>query len=242
MSRNPFVCLALLVLLGGCASGGGDELVADPYEGFNRRVHSLNTALDSSVLRPLADGYDAVTPTLVKHLFGNFSAHLKLPGVFANRVLQGEETEAAATFGRFAVNTIYGAGGLLDPATEFGLPYTATDFGATLASWGVGEGAYFELPLFGPTTSRDGWARIVDYALAPTTYVTGGLAPVLGALGFQAVEIVDARDANRVIIDDLLYAQEDSYIAVRSTYIQNRRRQLGGDAAAGAASPDIFAQ
>ena len=234
--------LVVGVSLGACESApqGEDALVHDPYENFNRSVHSLNKGLDSAVLRPASRAYDLVTPTLFKHIFGNAVSNLELPGIFINHMLQGEAEDALATFGRFTVNTIYGAGGALDPATELGLPKEPTDFGLTLASWGVDEGAYLELPLFGPSTARDTVGIVVDMAFQPTTYISGGTEVAIVSATVSALEIVDKRDRRGVLIDDLLYRSEDSYISLRANYIQNRRRAAAGGETNVDELPDLF--
>ena len=229
-------------VLGACESAPqqGDELVHDPYESFNRSVHSLNKGLDSAVLRPASRAYDLVTPTLIRHLFGNALSNLELPGIFVNHMLQGDAEDALSTFGRFTVNTIYGAGGVLDPATELGLPKNPTDFGLTLASWGVDEGAYLELPLLGPSTTRDTVGMVVNMAFQPTTYVTGGVETTIISATVRTLEIVDKRDKRGVLIDDLLYRSEDSYISLRTNYIQNRRRRAAGGETQVEDLPDLF--
>lgn len=234
--------LAVCFLVGACASTPPSEeaLIADPYEGFNRSVHSFNKTLDKSVLRPASRVYGFVTPTLFRHIFGNAVSHLELPGIFVNQMLQGEAEEALATFGRFGVNTIYGAAGTLDPATEVGLPKTNTDFGLTMASWGVDEGAYLELPLFGPSTARDAVGFVVNMAFQPTTYISGGTEVAIASATVRAVSIVDTRDKRGGLIDDLLYNSEDSYISLRASYIQNRRRAAAGGETQVDDLPDLF--
>ncbi len=234
--------LALACVVGACASGPvpDGKLVHDPYEETNRSIHSLNKGLDSAILRPASRAYDVATPTLFKHLFGNAMSHLELPGIFINHMLQGDAEEALATFGRFTVNTIYGAGGTLDPATEVGLPKEKTDFGLTLASWGVDEGVYLELPLFGPTTTRDAFGSLVDIAFQPTTYVTGGTEVAIASATVRALDIVDPRDRRVVLIDDLLYRSEDSYVSLRANYIQNRRKLASGGETDVDSLPDLF--
>jgi len=227
------------------ACGGAPEdgaLVADPYEGLNRGVHTVNKGLDRAVLRPAAQGYDLVTPSLFQHIFGNVFSHLSLPGEFVNHLLQGDGEDALVTIGRFAVNTVVGAGGTLDPATEFSLPKEKTDFGITLASWGVGEGAYLELPLFGPSTARDAVGTLVDMAFQPTTYVTGGVEVTIASATVSAVEIVHNRNRNAALIDDLLYNSEDSYVSLRTGYIQNRRRLVSGGETDVDELPDLFSE
>ncbi len=238
-----FAIFAIALSVSACASSAPDgDLVSDPYQGTNRAVHSFNKALDQAVLKPTAQAYDFATPTLFKHLFGNAFSHLELPGIFVNHVLQGDADEAAATLGRFTVNTIYGAAGTLDPATELGLPKEATDFGLTLASWGVGEGPYLELPLFGPSTARDAFGLLVDTALQPTTYISGGSEVVIATTTVRVLEIVDTRSRNARLIDDVLYRSEDSYVSLRTSYIQNRRRRASGGETDVDALPDLFSE
>ena len=239
-------CLALAAALGVAACATADpqaELSAtDPHEGFNREMLEVNLALDRNVLRPVAQGYDFVTPALVKHLLGNGFNHLDLPGDFANYLMQGEIDPALETLGRFTINTVLGAGGLLDPATEFGLPKDDTDFGITLGKHGVGEGTYWVLPIVGATTTRDAFGGIVDIALTPTTYlglIDPALSPEVG-LALVVGEAVDKRDRNGDLIDELLYESADPYISVRSVYLQRRRSEVAGDKAGAEALPDIF--
>lgn len=233
-----------LLSLAACASTDPDAGFAamDPYENTNRAIHDFNVAVDRNVLRPAAQGYDFVTPAVFKHLFGNIFSHLDLPVDFANYLLQGDMRAAGRTLGRFTLNTTIGGGGFLDPATEFGLAREETDFGVTLGKWGVEPGAYLVLPLFGPSTPRDLAGFVVDRAFSPTTYIGYGtdatawevLNPSLAVL-----ERVDLRDRNADLIDELLYESEDSYVTLRSVYLQRRQSLVaGGDSTE--ALPDIF--
>ena len=235
--------LASLVSITACATAdpNADFSATDRFEGTSRTIHEFNLTMDRYVLRPAAQGYNAVTPTLIKHLIGNGFSHLTLPRDFANYLLQGEVTPALKTLGRFTVNTVIGAG-VLDPATEFGLPKKDTDFGVTLGKHGVGEGAYFVLPFFGPTTGRDAVGRVVDLAFAPTTYVgaiDSSLSPEV-PIAALALETIDFRDRNMDVIDDVLYESEDSYVSLRAIYLQRRRAQVAGDEAGADSLPDIF--
>lgn len=234
--------LLLVAALAGCATAPAEEgaLIADPYENANRKVHAFNKGLDRGIINPASKVYGAVTPTTFKFLIGNALSHLMLPGLFANHLLQGDATEAAETLGRFALNTVYGAGGFLDPATEFGLKYRQTDFGITLGEWGVAEGVYLELPVIGPSTTRHVAGRVVDIAFQPASWLGGGSAEALN-YGIRTLEIVDFRDRYRPVIDDVLYASEDSYVTARTTYIQNRRRLAAGETVV-EELPDIFEQ
>ena len=239
---STIAALAMMACVSACSSLPQDgDLVADPLEDFNRGIHSFNKGLDTAVLKPASQVYGVAAPDLFKMLFGNAVNHLQLPGIFVNHVLQGNADSAVSTLGRFVINTV-GGGGLLDPASEGGLPPEPTDFGLTLATWGMEEGAYVELPFFGPSTARDTLGRIVDSALQPTTYISGGTEVQIASATVQALTIVDARDRNAVLIDDLLYRSEDSYVTLRSNYIQNRRRMVSGGETDVDALPDLFSE
>lgn len=235
---------AALLLLGlaACATADPDNLAAtDTHPEFNRAIHDFNLGLDRNLLRPLAQGYDVVTPTLFKHLIGNGFSHLELPADFVNYVLQGEVDPALETLGRFTINTVMGIG-VLDPATEFGLAKTDTDFGITLAKHGVAEGTYWVLPVFGPSTTRDAFGKVVDFAIDPMTYMGGVLGPRSTeiSLAMRATEMIDARNRYADVIDDLLYESADSYVSLRSVYLQRRRAQAAGREGGAEALPDIF--
>ena len=234
------LCAAALV--SACASTGPRDGFAadDHYEPTNRFFYDGNKRLDRFVVRPVAQGYDLITPTLVKHLIGNGLAHIDLTNDFANYLLQGDVDRSLETLGRFTLNTVMGAGGLLDPASEFGLTHQNTDFGITLGKYGVGEGSYLVLPLIGPTTMRDAAGFLVDRAFSPTTYLgqfvsTDAIGPAL-----TATEIVHTRDERFDLIDDVLYNSEDGYVTLRSAFLQRRRAQVAGPGNTVDNLPDLF--
>ena len=237
--RERIACLLLALLVSACASGEPEEgaLIADPYEGFNRQIHSFNKGLDTAIVSPASKAYDFVTPALGKHLIGNALSHLSLPAVFANHVLQGDLRDAGETLARFTLNTTLGAGGFLDPATEFGADYLDTDFGLTLAEWGVDQGAYLELPMFGPSSTRDAVGELVDRIFVPTSYI----APSEVVWGVRVADVLDTRDRYRAVINEVLYESPDSYRATRNAYVQNRRRGQAGETVIDAL-PDIFVE
>jgi phospholipid-binding lipoprotein MlaA len=236
--------LAMVLSIAACATAepGADLSATDPHEGFNQNMLKFNLVLDRNVLRPVAQGYNFATPATIKHILGNGFSHLDLPADFANYLFQGDIDAALETLGRFTINTVLGAGGLLDPATEFGLPKQSTDFGITLGKHGVSEGTYWVLPFVGPTTTRDAFGGLVDIALTPTTYigaVDSSLTPEVG-LGLLTGETIDKRDRNGDLIDEVLYESADPYISLRSIYLQRRRSQVAGDKGGADALPNIF--
>jgi len=240
--RCAAMALALAVAACATAEPGAELSATDPHESFNQKMLKFNMALDRNVLRPAAQGYDFITPATIKHMLGNGFSHLDLPADFANYLFQGEIDSALETLGRFTINTVMGAGGLLDPATEFGLPKRDTDFGITLGKHGVDEGTYWVLPLVGPTTTRDAFGGIVDFALTPTNYIgviEPSLSPEVG-LALLGVGTIDARDRNGDLIDSVLYESADPYISLRSIYLQRRRSEVAGDKGGADALPNIF--
>ncbi|MEO1492274.1 MAG: MlaA family lipoprotein [Pseudomonadota bacterium] len=239
---KTITALVMALVLSACASTGPrDGLAAtDNYEPFSRVAHTNNVRIDRYFIRPVSQGYDFVTPTVFQHMITNGLSHIDLTNDFINYALQGDVEETLDTLGRFTLNTILGMGGLLDPATEFGIAKDDTDFGLTLASYGVGEGSYLVLPIIGPTTMRDSAGFIVDRAFSPLTYLgpltaVDGVGPVVTGLGF-----VDARTRNADLIDEVLYNSEDSYVTLRAAYLQRRRAQTGAGGDPADNLPDIF--
>ncbi len=132
---------------------------ADPLEGLNRSVDGFNQVVDQVAVKPLAKGYNAITPPEVQTVIGNFFSNLDDVAVAVNNLLQGKPKAAGSDLARFAINTTIGIVGLADPATELGFLKNDEDFGQTLGVWGVGSGPYLVLPFFGPSSLRDAPAR-----------------------------------------------------------------------------------
>lgn len=237
--------LAPVVLASACSSPGpGAEISRrDPHESVNRTVHDANLFMDRNLVRPAASAYRYAAPRILRELVGNAFDHMDAVGDFANHALRGDADNALTSFGRFGINTILGAGGLLDPATEFGLTGVDADFGATLGRYGVGEGAYLILPFLGPSTTRDAWGALVDETIFNPLFHVGvfldGAAADAGNRAAAVLETVDARARNADLIDDILYESADGYISLRSVYLQRRDALIRG---AGAVDdlPDIF--
>lgn len=239
---RTFALGSALALTACAGAGPGASFEArDPYRSTNEAIHNFNVAADRRLLRPVAQGYDFVTPTLVQFLLGNLFSHLDTVNDFTNYLLQGDIDGAGTALGRFTLNTVVGAGGFLDPATEFGLPKQNTDFGVTLGKYGVGEGAYLVLPFFGPSTTRDLGGRVGDMAMDPLTYtgLTGVTALDVFSPAKNGVEIVHNRAVNADLIDEILYRSDNSYVSLRTVYLQRRDAMIAGGTAADSL-PDIF--
>lgn len=222
-------CGLALVALSACTAPAPSG-IDDPYEGFNRKVHGFNTAVDKNVIRPLATGTSKIIPEPVSRGITHFAGNISLPGMVVNDVLQLNIGDAAHNTMRFLVNTTVGIGGLFDVATKAGAPERSTDFGETLHVWGMAEGPYTELPLLGPSTARDALGRVVDYALDPLQLIVPSDKAWI-ATASTVYSKLDKRGRYSETVDSILYDSADGYAQARLLYLQNRRYELGQAAA-----------
>jgi phospholipid-binding lipoprotein MlaA len=222
-SRRREAVLPLAALLAALSARPG--LAAsepnDPWESANREFFAINRGLDQAIIWPLARGYRAVVPSSVRQSIARLTQNLGEPVVMANDLLQGHPGRGASTLGRFAINSIFGIGGLFDVAARGGIPHRNNDFGLTLGRWGVKPGPYVFVPLLGPSTVRDLFGNGVDIGLDPLTYVDyRNRAVVTAALvvtsGLEK-RIEAARD-----LDTIEQTSTDPYATLRSYYLQNR--------------------
>lgn len=223
---------------------GAGPAQRDPLEGFNRAMWGLNRGLDQALIRPAAVVYRTVTPRPARRGLSRIFANLSEPWSFVNNLLQGKPGRAFNNLGRFVVNTTIGVGGLADHATGLGLRPTPEDFGQTLAAWGVNSSTYLVLPVFGPSTIRDGVGTGVAFFADPYTIAVREGTNLSGTerLAIQAVEVVSIRsDLIDSGADAFLATSLDPYAAARSAYLQGRAAEIAdeGSAAASAAPAEL---
>ncbi|MBN8473547.1 VacJ family lipoprotein [Sulfuritalea sp.] len=220
-TRLKSATLALLAagLLAGCASSGNPK---DPIEGFNRAMFAFNEGLDSLIVKPVATGYDAVLPSPIRTGVTNFFGNIDDLFIGVNNLLQGKIPEAFSDLGRVAINTTIGLLGVLDIATDAGLEKHNEDFGQTFGRWGVGNGAYVVIPVFGPRTVRDTVGLVLDVQADPVA----NHRPK-GERDFaQVLRLVNGR-ANLLAADKVVEeAALDKYSYVRDAYLQRRRNLI----------------
>lgn len=217
--------------LSGCAGStqmtGQSDGILDPFEATNRQIHAFNKAVDSAILGPAARVY-GVIPEDLRMVLDNASDNLTEPRNFINHVLQGDPDSAGVVLARFLLNSTLGIAGLGDPAADMGLFERTTDFGETMAAWGLPEGPYIELPLLGPSSVRNTLGMVVDLAIDPVNYiVTEEQRNYLFAL--RGLSLVGSRLEYADLINTLLYESADSYAAQRLSYLQNKRRAVAGE-------------
>lgn len=213
--------LCAAVFLGGCATGP-DANPRDPLEPLNRGIYQFNDAVDTGVIKPVAEAYVEVTPSLVRTGVRNFFGNLADLWSFVNAGLQARPQEAVENLARFNVNTLLGFGGVLDIASEMGIRRTRLDFGQTLGRWGVPSGPYLVLPLLGPSTVRDTTGIVVESSGDPTE-VFGDNATRNSLLGLR---IVDTRAGLLRATGLLDQAALDKYSFTRDLYLQRRDNQI----------------
>ena len=219
--KNWVLLIAGLMLTGCAAVPSGKPDPRDPWERFNRASFKFNDALDRAIARPIAKAYVKVTPRFVRTGVGNAFSNLDTVTTIINDALQGKVRQAGRDSTRFLLNSTLGLGGLFDPATPAGFENNDEDFGQTLGKWGVPSGAYLMVPLFGPTTVRDGLGSGVDVFTDPVHYVERDA----WRYGLQGMNLIDAR-ARRLPLEDTLNQTYDKYGFIRNAFLQQREFQV----------------
>ncbi len=226
--RAALSAIALCAALAGCAttSGTRDHENNDPFEPFNRAVFDANDAIDTALIKPLAEGYRAVVPEFVRDRIRAFIDNLQEPRIFVNNLLQGRVDAAGITFGRLYVNSTLGLAGLFDVATGRDLPRQTGDFGETLYFWGVDSGPYLVLPLLGPSNVRDAFGLAVDLYTTPPAHWFPGSTGLWINVGVYAASGFDLRARNIETLDEIKKNALDYYAQFRSIARQYREGQL----------------
>jgi phospholipid-binding lipoprotein MlaA len=205
------------------ASSGPTTEQTDPWERMNRAVFGFNEVVDKAVIRPVATMYRDLVPRWVRTSIDNVFGNLSDVWSTANLVLQLKPKAALEMGMRVATNTVFGFGGILEVADEVGLEKHSEDFGQTLAVWGVSSGPYLVLPLLGPSTLRDGTARILDARYAPDRLAFREVRDRNSAFALEALQVrVNLLNASRVLDDVAL----DKYVFLRDAYMARRRNQV----------------
>jgi phospholipid-binding lipoprotein MlaA len=196
------------------------QKVNDPYEHFNRKVFDFNDHIYFHVLKPVSRVYSAYVPRDLREAIRNGFHNLVFPSRFVNFVLQGKGDKAANEVVRFVINSTLGLAGLFDFAqTQFRLQNYESDFGQTLAIWGVRSGPFLIIPVLGPSNSRDFFGFGVDSAMDPLFWL-----PVEWWVSFsvQTEKFINRTSLEIGEYEDFKKASLDPYIAMRDAYIQYR--------------------
>lgn len=208
---------AILLWLTGCATTPATD-PRDPWEGWNRGVQSFNDSADEYVIKPVAQGYQTVTPEFVDEGVTNFFNNIGDIRVTINDFLQFKFSQGGDDFTRLLINTTLGVGGLFDVATLLEFERHEEDFGQTLGAWGMPTGPYLVLPLLGPSSPREALGLVGDAATNPIFYID---FPAL-TWGLTTLNFIDVRadllSASRIVDEAAL----DRYEFLRNAYLQRR--------------------
>lgn len=211
-----FLTVAVAALITSCASSGA-PVAHDPWEPVNRGIYRFNDFGDRALLKPVAKAYKAVLPTFMRRGVSNFYDNLSTPRSALNNFLQGKPKRGFSDMARFVLNSSFGIGGLLDPATDAGLQEYDEDFGQTFAVWGMPNGPYVVLPFLGPSTLRDAFSQPFDAAADPLVYYEN--SSIRDKL--YVLRVIDLR-ARLLSAEAFLEDSKDPYITLRESYLQNR--------------------
>lgn len=210
---------------------GGAYDKDDPWEGFNRGVFQFNEVFDRNLAKPVARGYQTVTPTPLNEGVSNFFSNLGELSNISNSLFQAKGEAALISTGRLVFNSTFGLLGLFDVASYMELPEQDEDFGQTLGYWGVDTGPFLMLPFMGPSTVRDSAGMGVDY-FNPDGWDLIESPGYYYAFGLYAVDL----RASLLRYEDQITG--DRYTFIRNTYLQ-RRNYLVND---GVIENDPFAR
>ncbi len=187
----------------------------DPWESFNRKIYAFNDVADRYFLKPVAKGYQWITPQFLEDGIHRIFSNLGEVSNILNSLLQAKFKNTAVDTGRFIINSTVGLLGFFDVAAKMGLELHEEDFGQTLGYWGVNSGPYIVVPLLGPRTIRDGVGGIADTFTDPVGYIEH--VPTRNQI--YGVRVVDTR-AQLFSAEELITG--DRYIFIRDAYLQRR--------------------
>jgi phospholipid-binding lipoprotein MlaA len=218
MQKKLLVAIISAIFITAQGSQTYAEEVYDPLEDVNRAITAFNTGVDTVFFRPLAKGYTYITPDFIEKGISNFFANLFYPTTIINQTLQGNLTLAGQDTARFILNTTLGIGGLFDVASAGSddLKAHKEDFGQTLGAWGLGNGPYFVIPIWGPSTLRDGAGTIAGSYTNPILYINDDE----WRHGLLGLSILNSR-VDFFKKEELISG--DEYLFVRDAYIQHRK-------------------
>lgn len=219
--------ITLAATISGCAGKLAnqtydDHRISDPLKPINEKLYVANIFLDLAVVRPVATGYDYITPPFIRNRASSFISNLTEPRNTINNLLQLKLKRSFTSLARFTVNSTLGIVGLFDIMGRSGVPSKPEDFGQTLGYWGFKPGAYIYLPLFGPSSVRDSIGRVGDFLMfSPQSLVNSTSAQV----GTTVLTVVETR-ADLLRFDPILKRQVNIYNFLKNGYEQTRVNQI----------------
>lgn len=213
------LAMAIAAGLSACATGTNPR---DPLEGYNRAMFKFNDTVDQVALKPVATAYKKVTPSFVQTGVGNFFGNLSDVWSAVNNLLQGKGEAGLQDVVRVGMNSTFGIFGLIDFASQAGIPKHNEDFGQTLGWYGIQPGPYVMLPLLGPSTVRDTVALPLDITGDPWRYKDPVSVRNIGTV----TRVVDKRAALLDATNLMEAAALDRYEFIRDGFLQARESKV----------------
>lgn len=217
----------MVACVAACASSATEQHeYDDPFEGYNRAMFSFNYQVDKYVIKPVAEGYRAVTTPFIRERISSVIDNLKEPVSAGNYLLQADPEASVKSLSRFVINSTLGLVGMFDVAEGWGLPKDKTTFNETFAKWCIPQGPFIVLPLLGPSTPRAATGMALDFVFDPVYWATYQDANVhdKASWGYAIAQGITAREAALDILDDLERNSVDFYATMRSAYLQNQNK------------------
>ena len=166
--------------------------IPDPLAPVNKVMYHFNDRLYFWVLKPVTQVYSHIIPEDFRIIFGNVYDNLWAPSRMLNNLLQLRFKAAGNELIRFLFNSVAGIAGMGDVARDaLGIKKQEADFGQTLGHYGIGHGFYLVLPVFGPSSLRDGIGLAGDYFMHPLTYVSSRYLTFRQKVGISVHEKVN---------------------------------------------------
>lgn len=230
MKKNVLAAVLLLGIAACATNPDGSKINCESetkLEYYNRAMFNFNYHLDKKVVRPVARGYKKITNQFVRNRVTSFFNNLEEPAYFINNVFQGEFKNSGISVSRFLINSTLGLAGTFDVAAGWGLEKKKADFDGTLAKYCVPDGPFFVLPVIGPSTPRyvAGWTADAYASPMYWAFVDSDDNKIGNAIyGAVALKYVNMLAENMDFLDSLEEGSVDYYTAVKSAFLQNRKK------------------
>lgn len=200
------------------------ELFNDPLEPVNRMFFTFNDKMFIWVMEPVATFYSHAVPKDIRGCVRSFFRNLQEPVRFVSSLLQGRFSDSFKVLGRFVINSTLGIYGFADAAgNEFGIKPIEASMGETLQSWGIGDGFYLVIPLYGSSTLREITGDVIDSAEMTPYYNWSDDILVNGGIYIgKETNNLSLRLGEYEKMKKLLF---DPYVSYRNAYFLYRRKE-----------------
>jgi len=201
--------------------------IADPLAPINKVMFQFNDKLYFWGIKPVTQVYSHIVPEVVRVAFSNAYDNLWAPSRMLNNLFQLRLKAAGNELIRFVFNSVAGVGGLCEAAGKhLGIKKQEADFGQTLGHYGIGHGLYLVLPVFGPSSVRDGIGLAADQFMHPLTYVSRHTLTFWEKAGIFTHEKVNSTSFKIGDYESFKEAAIDPYVSMRDAFVQNRQKKV----------------